>query len=252
MTSTYAIAFYELSVYSFSSSHSQFIAKKIKYIKSHSQHQSILIKRLRFSFSYTMYSDNINYLHYGFIQIEEIKPGSFFDNEEDSAYCRSPTPEQDTDNILLEKSMTPEGLENLVNKVTDTLSNDIANELTDLSESDREKSTSRSVSESSANKSRSPSYAHDEPTVSDKPYVPPQFSKSSIGGSKILTKVHPEPTDTNDLVFESRFECGNLAKVVKITSTYYELYLRPDMYTKRHKQWYYFRVSNTKAIQTYR
>lgn len=79
----------------------------------------------------------------------------------------------------------------------------------------------------------------------------PQFSRSAVGGSKYLLSCHPtlEPTD---LIFESRFESGNLAKAVKITPTYYELYLRPDMYTNRHTQWFYFRVKNTKKNCVYR
>ncbi|XP_014485623.1 PREDICTED: cytosolic carboxypeptidase 2 [Dinoponera quadriceps] len=58
--------------------------------------------------------------------------------------------------------------------------------------------------------------------------------------------------DNTDLRFESRFESGNLGKVVKITDTYYQLYLRRDLYTQRHTQWYYFRVSNTRSRITYR
>ncbi|XP_017763327.1 PREDICTED: cytosolic carboxypeptidase 2-like [Eufriesea mexicana] len=59
--------------------------------------------------------------------------------------------------------------------------------------------------------------------------------------------------DTNtDLHFESRFESGNLCKVVKITDTYYQLYLRKDLYTQRHTQWYYFRISNTRSRTNYR
>lgn len=83
-----------------------------------------------------------------------------------------------------------------------------------------------------------------------------QFSRSSVGGSKFLMNLQPYTTsatdDNQDLEFESRFESGNLAKAVKITSTYYELYLRPDLYTNRHKQWFYFRVTNTKRNVIYR
>ncbi|XP_025162604.1 cytosolic carboxypeptidase 2 [Harpegnathos saltator] len=106
------------------------------------------------------------------------------------------------------------------------------------------------------------------------------FSRSCVGGSTVL----PFPTDfsgessaadnkettnendifflaeassrpkedSTDLRFESRFESGNLGKVVKITDTYYQLYLRRDLYTQRHTQWYYFRVSNTRSRITYR
>ncbi|XP_055709584.1 cytosolic carboxypeptidase Nna1 isoform X5 [Phlebotomus papatasi] len=78
------------------------------------------------------------------------------------------------------------------------------------------------------------------------------FSRSSVGGSKYLLNAHPNPPEIEDLVFESRFESGNLAKAVKITSGYYELYLRPDMYTNRHTQWFYFRVMNTRKKINYR
>lgn len=78
-----------------------------------------------------------------------------------------------------------------------------------------------------------------------------QFSRSAVGGSKYLLSCHPT-LEPGDLIFESRFESGNLAKAVKITPTYYELYLRPDMYTNRHTQWFYFRVKNTKKNCVYR
>ncbi|KAG5314297.1 NNAD carboxypeptidase, partial [Acromyrmex insinuator] len=100
------------------------------------------------------------------------------------------------------------------------------------------------------------------------------FSRSCVGGSTVLpfhTDFPGESTacanendiffvaeasrpkdDNTDLQFESRFESGNLAKVVKITDTYYQLYLRRDLYTQRHTQWYYFRVSNTRSRITYR
>lgn len=101
-----------------------------------------------------------------------------------------------------------------------------------------------------------------------------QFSRSCVGGSTVLpfhTDFPGESTactngndiffvaeasrpkdDNTDLQFESRFESGNLGKVVKITDTYYQLYLRRDLYTQRHTQWYYFRVSNTRSRITYR
>lgn len=82
-----------------------------------------------------------------------------------------------------------------------------------------------------------------------------QFSRSSVGGSKYLMTVHPSQPDdgaAGELLFESRFESGNLAKAVKITPVYYELYLRSDMYTNRHSQWFYFRVMNTRKDIPYR
>ncbi|XP_046145396.1 cytosolic carboxypeptidase 2-like [Osmia bicornis bicornis] len=103
------------------------------------------------------------------------------------------------------------------------------------------------------------------------------FSRSCVGGSTVLpfpsefstdsSGYESKETDNNnlffvarsdttdsssDLHFESRFESGNLCKVVKITDTYYQLYLRKDLYTQRHTQWYYFRISNTRSRTTYR
>ncbi|XP_076618295.1 cytosolic carboxypeptidase 2 [Colletes latitarsis] len=102
------------------------------------------------------------------------------------------------------------------------------------------------------------------------------FSRSCVGGSMVLPFSAEFPADTNDskdvdidndlffvtgssetiddndLRFESRFESGNLCKVVKITDTYYQLYLRKDLYTQRHTQWYYFRISNTRSRTIYR
>ncbi|XP_068979305.1 cytosolic carboxypeptidase 2-like [Bombus flavifrons] len=68
----------------------------------------------------------------------------------------------------------------------------------------------------------------------------------------LLTKVSDLMETDTDLHFESRFESGNLCKVVKITDTYYQLYLRKDLYTQRHTQWYYFRISNTRSRTNYR
>ncbi|XP_046995654.1 cytosolic carboxypeptidase Nna1-like [Schistocerca americana] len=77
------------------------------------------------------------------------------------------------------------------------------------------------------------------------------FSRSSVGGSKYFMDASPVE-NPDELRFESRFESGNLAKVVKITDTYYELYLRTDLYTNRHMQWFYFRIENTRSCIMYR
>ena len=61
------------------------------------------------------------------------------------------------------------------------------------------------------------------------------------GSTPIDPKVDFTPLP-DSLKFESRFESGNLAKVIRITEAYYELYLRPDFYTSKHCQWFYFRV----------
>ena len=60
--------------------------------------------------------------------------------------------------------------------------------------------------------------------------------------------------DANDktLIFESRFESGNLRKAVKISDTEYDLYLKNDYGTLSYTQWYYFRVENMKKDKVYR
>ncbi|XP_060530938.1 cytosolic carboxypeptidase Nna1-like isoform X2 [Cylas formicarius] len=77
------------------------------------------------------------------------------------------------------------------------------------------------------------------------------FSRSSVGGSRYLLSSNLCAED-DSLRFESRFESGNLARAIRITENYYELHLRSDLYTNRHMQWFYFRVSNTKRNFLYR
>ncbi|CAK1551904.1 unnamed protein product [Leptosia nina] len=78
------------------------------------------------------------------------------------------------------------------------------------------------------------------------------FSRSSVGGSRLFLSACTSAGGEDELRFESRFESGNLAKAIKITSAYYELHLRTDLYTNRHVQWFYFRVTNTKKQMMYR
>ena len=50
----------------------------------------------------------------------------------------------------------------------------------------------------------------------------------------------------NTLIFESRFETGNLEKAVKIQPNEYNLLLQNDINSKGHTQWFFFRVQNTR------
>ncbi|XP_060664413.1 cytosolic carboxypeptidase Nna1 isoform X5 [Drosophila nasuta] len=103
---------------------------------------------------------------------------------------------------------------------------------------------------------------NDQPQTQQQQQQPPattcnstssKFSRSAVGGAKFVTNCHPMNAEEYDsLEFESRFESGNLAKAVQITPTYYELYLRPDLYTSRSKQWFYFRVRRTHRNMLYR
>jgi len=57
------------------------------------------------------------------------------------------------------------------------------------------------------------------------------------------------PTDENDktLMFESRFESGNLYLAQKVSDSEYNLLMQNDVNTCGHTQWFFFRVMNTKA-----
>jgi cytosolic carboxypeptidase protein 2/3 len=48
------------------------------------------------------------------------------------------------------------------------------------------------------------------------------------------------------LIFDSRFECGNLRKVAKVNNIEYNLWLENDTNTRGHTQWFYFKVAYRK------
>ncbi|KAF1552080.1 Cytosolic carboxypeptidase 2, partial [Eudyptula minor] len=81
------------------------------------------------------------------------------------------------------------------------------------------------------------------------------FTRSRVGGAPgpLSSPAAPleGPQDTT-LLFESRFESGNLQKAVKVGPFEYVLTLRPDLYTTKHTQWFYFRVQNTRRDPLYR
>jgi hypothetical protein len=83
------------------------------------------------------------------------------------------------------------------------------------------------------------------------------YMRSRVGGNrdgcqKLGLDAVPEIDIDNTLMFESRFESGNLMKAVKVSDTEYELYMRYDLYTSRHTQWFYFQVKNAKPGRQYR
>jgi hypothetical protein len=59
--------------------------------------------------------------------------------------------------------------------------------------------------------------------------------------------------DDNDttLVFESRFESGNLRRVVQVEEFEYDWFLRNDYNSQGYIQWYYFGITNVKAGARY-
>ena len=65
----------------------------------------------------------------------------------------------------------------------------------------------------------------------------------------LSTYYKPKPGDST-LIFESRFEGGNLAMASKVNENEYNLLLQTDINSRGHTQWFYFRVQNTKAQST--
>ena len=62
-----------------------------------------------------------------------------------------------------------------------------------------------------------------------------------------------KPQNDNTLIFDSRFESGNLHKATQIAEFEYDLDLKFDHGSSVPlTQWFYFRVSNTKKGQTYK
>ncbi|GFR47481.1 hypothetical protein Agub_g9210, partial [Astrephomene gubernaculifera] len=57
----------------------------------------------------------------------------------------------------------------------------------------------------------------------------------------------PRGPSDHTLVFESRYESGNLRRAIQVYPYEYDLILRPDINTRGHTQWFYFAVSNTRA-----
>ncbi|XP_029769641.1 cytosolic carboxypeptidase 2 [Terrapene carolina triunguis] len=81
------------------------------------------------------------------------------------------------------------------------------------------------------------------------------FTCSRVGGARgpiTSPAVSLEGPEDTTLLFESRFESGNLQKAVRVGPYEYELTLRMDLYTSKHTQWFYFRVRNTRKGIPYR
>ncbi|XP_072350338.1 cytosolic carboxypeptidase 2-like isoform X4 [Scyliorhinus torazame] len=88
----------------------------------------------------------------------------------------------------------------------------------------------------------------------NKAYLEPYFTFSRVSGTPRPLKqaaINPDRQD-NALIFEARFESGNLQKVFKVGTYEYNLILRTDLYTAKHTQWYYFQVQNMQEEVEYR
>eukprot|EP01060_Flectonema_neradi_P017281 TRINITY_DN2415_c0_g2_i1.p1 TRINITY_DN2415_c0_g2~~TRINITY_DN2415_c0_g2_i1.p1 ORF type:complete len:1096 (+),score=220.27 TRINITY_DN2415_c0_g2_i1:104-3391(+) len=68
------------------------------------------------------------------------------------------------------------------------------------------------------------------------PLFPGMFE---VGGKELLKKSH-----VPSLTFSSRFESGNLKRVLRVYATEYDLILNCDVNSAYHTQWFYFSVEN--------
>ena len=61
-----------------------------------------------------------------------------------------------------------------------------------------------------------------------------------------------KPENLHDIEFDSSFECGNLDKVVRVSNSEYDLYMRSDTKTYGNYKWFYFKITNKSEDQTVR
>ena len=70
------------------------------------------------------------------------------------------------------------------------------------------------------------------------------MGKDSAGGPQQFYKL--KGPDDKTLIFESRFESGNLLAAVKISDNEYDLILQNDINTNGHTQWFFYRIQNNR------
>jgi hypothetical protein len=77
--------------------------------------------------------------------------------------------------------------------------------------------------------------------------IHPSKPPDTISDDFLAPYIEP-PSDS--LRFESRFECGNLGYVCRVSASVYNLVMTSDTNSRGHTQWFFFRVSGTAAGQT--
>ena len=71
-------------------------------------------------------------------------------------------------------------------------------------------------------------------------------------GVDVLPYYLPSSDNDTTLVFEAKFESGNLRRAIQILEYEYQLILRADWNTTSHTQWFYFSVANTRKDAEYK
>ncbi len=60
--------------------------------------------------------------------------------------------------------------------------------------------------------------------------------------------MNPSLNTTDDFIFDSFFESGNLDCVIKKNKFEFDLFLRIDSNARGHLQWFFFKVKNQKQV----
>ncbi|XP_037776542.1 cytosolic carboxypeptidase 1-like [Penaeus monodon] len=81
--------------------------------------------------------------------------------------------------------------------------------------------------------------------------ITPSSNNSRSLGNWDEKRVGKRDVSVQHLNFESRFESGNLRRVIQASNTEYDLILNADVNSSHHHQWFYFEVSNMEAHTPY-
>ncbi|KAG1688939.1 Cytosolic carboxypeptidase 1 [Nymphon striatum] len=73
----------------------------------------------------------------------------------------------------------------------------------------------------------------------------------TIIGNDDEFRIGKDPGNNGKLMFESRFECGNLRKAIEVSDRVYNLILNPDINANGRHQWFYFEVYGMEAEVPY-
>mmetsp|Transcript_4988 Transcript_4988/g.18739 ORF Transcript_4988/g.18739 Transcript_4988/m.18739 type:complete len:969 (-) Transcript_4988:1282-4188(-) len=76
--------------------------------------------------------------------------------------------------------------------------------------------------------------------------------RGSMTPGQLMPYYIPMSKDDNTLVFESRFESGNLRRAIQVYEYEYDLILKFDVNTRGHTQWFFFSVKNARKGVTYK
>lgn len=86
-------------------------------------------------------------------------------------------------------------------------------------------------------------------------YRRPLVSTGIQKKDRIYTDLNPyyrlSGDDDTTLVFESRFESGNLKRALHVEENEYDLIMQSDYNSPGYSQWYYFKATNTRANVKY-